>query len=179
LSVAVTGAPTLAAIALIAASSVVAEVRPDPGGASGVIHGSVEIAAPPDVVWNTIRDCTRAGRMAPGVRSCKVTEADPQGRWDVREMVVRWSPLTPSFKTVFRSDYEPPGRIRFRCIGGDVACRGEWRLEPMEGGATRVLYDNRATSPIPAPAVSTRAAMRRDVARALAALKRESEARVK
>jgi len=176
----VTGAPTLAAIAFLAAgSAVVAEVRPDPGGASGVIHGAVEIAAPPDVVWNTIRDCSRAGRMAPGVRSCRVTQADPHGRWDVREMIVRWSPVTPSFKTVFRSDYDPPGRIRFRCVGGDVVCRGEWRLEAIAGGGTRVLYDNRATSPFPAPPVIARAAMRRDVARALAALKRESEGRVR
>ncbi len=174
------GATTLAAIAFLAASGgLVAEVRSDPGGASGVIHGAVEIAAPPQVVWDTIRDCSRAGRMAPGVRSCRVTRADPDGRWDVREMTVRWSSLTPGFKTVFRSDYDPPGRIRFRCVGGDIACVGEWRLEPIAGGGTRVLYDNRATSPIPTPAMVLRAAMRRDVARSLAALRRESEGRVR
>ncbi|MES2033373.1 MAG: SRPBCC family protein [Pseudomonadota bacterium] len=175
-----TGAPTLAVIAFLAASgALVAEVRPDPGGASGAIHGSIEINAPPKVVWDTIRDCSRAGRMAPGVRSCRVTRADPGGRWDVREMTVRWSALTPRFKTVFRSEYDPPGRIRFRCVGGDVACVGEWRLEPIAGGGTRVLYDNRATSPFPAPAVVARAAMRRDVARSLTALRRESEAQVR
>ena len=169
--------PDAALAARLADGAVFAEVRPDPGGASGVIHGAVDIAAPRAVIWDTIRDCSRAGRMAPGVRACQVAETGPDGRWDVREMTVRWSPLTPSFSTVFRSDYDPPGRIRFRCTGGDVACRGQWRLEPLPGGRTRVIYENRATAPFDLPAVITRAAMRRDVARALAALRRESEGR--
>lgn len=169
--------PDAALGARLADGAVFAEVRPDPGGASGVIHGAVDIAAPRAVVWDTIRDCGRAGRMAPSVRACRVSEAGSDGRWDVRALTVRWSPLTPSFSTVFRSDYDPPGRIRFRCTGGDVACRGQWRLEPLPGGRTRVIYENRATSPFDLPAVVTRAAMRRDVARALVALRRESEGR--
>ena len=169
--------PDAAVVARLADGAVFAEVRPDPGGASGVIHGAVDIAAPRAVVWDVIRDCSRAGRMAPSVRACRVSEAGPDGRWDVRALTVRWSPLTPSFSTVFRSDYDPPGRIRFRCTGGDVACRGQWRLEPLPGGRTRVIYENRATSPFDLPAVVTRAAMRRDVARVLVALRRESEGR--
>lgn len=168
-------------VALVAtaafAGGIVAEVRPEPGKAAGVMHGSVEIAAPPKVVWDTLRDCARAGRMAAGVRSCRVVEADPAGRWDVREMTVRWSALTPSFRTVFRSDYDPPNSIRFRCTDGEVECRGEWRLTPTEAGGTRVVYDNRATSPFALPAAISRAAMRRDLARALKGLKQEAEAR--
>jgi hypothetical protein len=157
--------------------SVVAEVWPDPGGASGIVRGQVDIAATPEVVWAAILDCSRAGRMAPSVRRCRVTQRDPAGRWDVRRMDVQWSALLPGFVTVFRSDYEPMRRIRFHCTAGDIAfCEGGWRLDPLPGGGVRVLYENRASSPFPAPAGLTRLAMKRDVANALRALRRESQA---
>lgn len=168
--------PPSEALARLARGEVHADVMPDPGGAAGVVHGAVDIDASPAIVWRTILDCGRAGRMAPGVRSCRVTERDAQGRWDVREMTVRWATLTPTFRTVFRSEFEPERRIRFRCVAGDIRmCQGQWRLEPLPGGRTRVLYENRASSPISAPALVTRAAMRGDVARALVALRAEAE----
>lgn len=170
--------PDATALAQLARGGVHAEVRPDGDGVSGVVHGVVDIAATPDVVWRTILDCGRAGRMAPSVKSCRVTSRDPDGRWDVREMTVRWNSLMPTFRTVFRSEFAPPGAIRFRCTDGDIRyCRGEWRLEPLGDGRTRVIYENRASSPIPAPAMIARAAMRMDVADALRALRREAEAR--
>jgi hypothetical protein len=92
-------------------------------------------------------------------------------------MTVRWNSLMPTFRTVFRSEFEPPGRISFHCTGGDIRyCKGEWRLLPLPGGRTRVIYENRASSPIPGPAFIARAAMRQDVADALRALRREAEA---
>lgn len=166
-----------AVVTRLEAGEVHAEVGPAPAPAAGVVHGAVDIAAPPEVVWDTILDCHRAGRMAPGVRSCRVVERDPAGRWDVREMTVRWAVVAPTFRTVFRSEFAP-GRIRFRCVSGDIRyCSGEWRLEPIGQGRTRVLYENRASSPISAPVVVSRAGMRGEVARALKALKREAESR--
>lgn len=155
--------------------AVVAEVWPDPGGASGIVRGQVDIAATPEAVWSTIQDCGRAHRMAPSVRRCQVTQRDPAGRWDIRRMEVQWSAFLPSFSTTFRSDYEPLRRIRFHCTAGDIQfCEGEWRLEPLPGGGVRVTYQNRATAPFPAPAGVLRFAMKKDVADALKALRRES-----
>ena len=62
-------------------------------------------------------------------------------------------------------------------LTGKALDQGLWRLEPLGRDRTRVVYENRASSPLSAPALVTRAAMRRDVARALKALKRESESR--
>ncbi len=170
--------PPAQAVERLARGDVHADVISDPGGADGLVHGAVDIDAPASVVWSAILDCGRAGRMAPGIRSCRITERDPGGRWDVREMTVQWAPLTPVFRTAFRSEFEPGRRIRFRCVSGDVRfCEGQWRLEPLGTGRTRVIYENRASSPLSAPALVTRAAMRRDVARALKALRRESESR--
>jgi carbon monoxide dehydrogenase subunit G len=172
--------PPAEALARLERGDVHADVMTDPGGADGLVHGAIDVDAPPAVVWSAILDCGRAGRMAPGIRSCRITDRDPGGKWDVREMTVQWAPLTPVFRTAFRSEFEPGRRIRFRCVSGDVRfCEGQWRLEPLGRDRTRVIYENRASSPLSAPALVTRAAMRRDVARALKALKRESESRVR
>ena len=126
-------APDGPALGQLARGGVHAEVHPDGDGVSGVVFGAVEIAASPDVVWRTITDCGRAAHMAPNIRSCRITGRDPDGRWDVREMVVR-SGLLPSFRTEFRSDFTPLRSIRFRCTAGDIRyCKGEWRLEPLAG----------------------------------------------
>jgi carbon monoxide dehydrogenase subunit G len=163
-------------ILAVAATAVYAEVSPDPDGAAGIVRGRVDIDAPPGVVWAVIRDCRLARRMAPSVQSCKVLSADPEGAWDVREMVVQ-PPLVPAVRSVFRSEYEPMTRITFRCTEGDIKmCQGEWRLTALQSGGTRVSYTNRATSPYPIPAQLTRAAMKGDVSRALKALRRESVA---
>lgn len=172
--------PPREAVARLARGEVHADVAPDGGEASGVVHGAVDVDAPAEIVWATILDCVRADRMAPGVKGCRVVARDPAGRWDEREMLVQWAPLTPTFRTVLRSDFDPPTRIRFRCVDGDIkACHGQWRLIALPDGRTRVLYENRARSPISMPAALTRAAMRGDVARALKALRREAEGRAR
>ncbi|MDO9224026.1 MAG: SRPBCC family protein [Caulobacter sp.] len=168
------------ALARVVAGGAHADVRPDPRGATGLVHGAIDIAAPPDVVWGAITDCANAARVAPGGRGCRLVERDPAGRWDVRELTVGWSPLAPPFRTRFRSEFEARRVIRFHCVGGDVAvCFGEWRLEALPGGRTRVLYENRATSPIPAPASMARMAMRHNLLRSLESLRHEAEARTR
>ena len=167
--------PNGAALTQLARGGVHAEVHPDGDGVSGLVRGAVDIDAPPAVVWRTITDCGRAGRMAPSVKSCRITARDPDGRWDIREMTVR-SGIMPPFRTEFRSEFTPLRSIRFRCTAGDIrTCDGEWRLESLAGGRTRVVYENRASSPFPAPAILARAAMRLDLADALRALRREAE----
>ena len=154
------------------------EVRPDPGGASGRIAAAVEISARPEVVWATLIDCDLAPRMAPNLKSCTITGRDPEGRWDVREQIARPG-LLPPFRTLVRSDFDPPRRLRFHRTGGDLkVLEGEWRLTPLEGGRrTLVIYESRASSPYPVPAAMARLVLRRDVAAALSALTRESLAR--
>lgn len=154
------------------------EITPDPGGASGLIRGSVEIEATPEQVWEVLVDCGVAPRMVSRLKSCKVLERDPQGRWDVREHISRAGPL-PSVRSVFRSEYDPPRHIRFKRAGGEVkVLEGEWRLIPLAGGQrTRVLYESRASAPFAVPAPIARMILRHDVPEALAALRREVMAR--
>jgi hypothetical protein len=154
------------------------EVRPDPAGASGLVRAGLEIDAPPDVVWTVMLDCRLAPRMVSNLKSCKVLERDPTGRWDVREQVAK-PLLFPAMRTVFRSDYDPPHGFRFHRTGGDLpVLEGEWRLEPLDGGRrTRVLYESRAELPFDAPGPLARILLRQEIASALQGLKRESLAR--
>lgn len=156
------------------AGGIQVEITPDPGGASGLIRGSVDIDATPEQVWDVLIDCGLAPHMVARLKSCKILERDPQGRWDIREHVSRAGPL-PSVRSVFRSDYDPPRRIQFRRAGGEVkVLEGEWRLIPLAGGAhTRVLYESRASAPFAVPAPIARMILRHDVPEALAALRRE------
>ncbi|HEX5378053.1 MAG TPA: SRPBCC family protein [Phenylobacterium sp.] len=157
----------------------VLEVKPDPGGASGVIHAAIDLPAPPDVVWRLLTDCGLATRMVAGLKSCRILERDPEGRWDVREHISRPMFLLPPVRNVFRSEYEPLLGLTFHRVGGDLAVfEGAWRLEPMKGGArTRLFYESRASSPYAVPPALARMALRKAVSGALSALRRECLAR--
>ena len=150
------------------------DVQPDPGGASGLLRAATDIAAPPALVWQVLVDCDLATRLATTLKSCKILQKDPAGRWDIREQV-RKGGLLPPLHSTFRSDYDMPSRIRFRAMSGDFRVfEGEWRLIPLKGGrATRVLYEVRAASPYAVPNAVARAVLRLEAPQALSALKRE------
>ena len=144
----------------------------------GMVRASVDIAAPPAVVFRIILDCDRAARMSPGVKSCRVVSRAPDGT-EIREHTVRWSFFLPTLHSTSRVTLTPDREIRFTCIGGDIrACDGSWKLEPLDGGTrTRVTYDMWATSPFAVPAGMISSMMRRDVPSSLKALRRECEGR--
>lgn len=152
------------------------EVRPDADGASGAILAMIDVAAPQAVVWDVMTDCELAPTMVANLKSCRILERDPQGRWDIREEVTRPA-LTPSVRTVYREDFEPNRRMTFRRTGGDLKVfEGEWRLDPR-GDRVRVTYQARVAAPFSAPGWVARLALRHDVPMALLALRREAMAR--
>lgn len=151
------------------------EVRSDHAGAAGRVRAAEEVAAPPERVFAVMTDCARAPRMAPSLKSCRILERDPAGRWDVREQVSRPMLFFPSLRSVFRSDYDPPRGFTYRRTGGELkVLEGDWRLEPLDGGRrTRVLYEGRAALPFAVPHALARAVLRQQVSQALAGLRRE------
>lgn len=179
----VTGAALMAVTIAVACraqaspSAPVVEVTADAAGASGLVTGQVDIAAPPAVVWAVIVDPANTGRLMAGAKSCRVLQRDPAGHWDVRETISRGG-VFPAVRTVLHSDYEPYTLIRFHRIDGDLpVLDGEWRLQPLDGGArTRVRYESRVTPSFPAPPPLVRAVLRQDMPRTLANLRDASEA---
>ena len=85
----------------------------------GVVHASIDIAAPPAVVFRIILDCDRAARMSPGVKHCRVVSRAPDGT-EIREHAVKWTFFMPTLRSTSRVTLEPDRRVGFTCIGGDI-----------------------------------------------------------
>ena len=152
------------------------DVRPDADGHSGLVRAAIDIAASKQTIWNLMLDSDAALRMVANLKSCRVIERDPQGRYDVREQV-SGAPFLPAVRNIYRSDYDPPNRIRFRRTGGDMTVfDGEWRLAAHLDGV-RVTYEARASAPFAVPGWLARATLRHEVPAALVALKREAQAK--
>jgi uncharacterized membrane protein len=150
------------------------------GGADGsaVVQGVVDIAAPAEVIWGVVTDCEHAPQMSPNLKSCRVLQRGPDGRWETREQVTKAGVL-PSLRNVMRADYDRPRSIRFRRVDGDLrVLEGEWRLTPRAGGV-RVTYESRIAPPFKIPGALARMALRREVPLNLTSLRREALARAR
>lgn len=165
-----------ATLALAAATAVLAaplntppqvSVTLDPDGESALISAAIDIPASPDRVWRTMTDCNDTRRMIRSLVECRVVRAGDD--WDIREHVTRGGPLWPSFRYLFRSDYQTGRSIRFRKLDGNLKTfEGEWGLLPQAAGkATRVTYRSRVSAAIFAPPLLIRAGLRRDTPRVL------------
>lgn len=168
--------PDAAALATARTGKVWYAVMPDPQGASALARGVVEIDAPPALVWKMMTDCATVRRVMPSNRGCKTIERGPGGRWEITEHIVK-TPLMPNVRTVFRQDFEPQKRIAITRVDGDLkVIGGEWRLEALPGGRSRVSQEMRMTPGFPAPGVMVRSFLKGEISVGLANLKREAEA---
>jgi Polyketide cyclase / dehydrase and lipid transport len=127
-------------------------------------------------VWDVMLDCQRSLRIVESLKSCKVTSADPNGRWDVREHVVAWGWLALIVRSTFRSEYVAYDSIRFKRTGGDLkSLQGRWRLEPLDGDhRTRLHYEAVIDPGVPVPGFVVRNAIEVDARKTLSALRKEA-----
>lgn len=154
-------------------------VSADGDTAGGRIDAEIKIKATAEIVWLTMLDCNVSLRIVSGLKTCRVVERDPGGKWDVREHVVAWSVLLPTVRSVFRSEYQFAKEIRFSRVSGDLKkLEGKWQLEPGDGGrATQLRYTAVVDLGVPLPGALVRSAIESDVTRVLKALQAEAEAR--
>ena len=121
---------------------VVVSVEASTTGSGAHILAVIDIPRPPHDVWSVMTDCARAPSFVPNLVSCRILERARDGSWDIREQVSSLGWLSPNFRSVFRSEYEPDRRVHVSRVAGDmIRSEGEWLLVPIQGGrATRVTY---------------------------------------
>jgi uncharacterized protein YndB with AHSA1/START domain len=155
-----------------AAAPVVSARRAGDGGEA---HASMDVHAPPSVVWSILSDCGQARKFMRNLLSCRVLERGDG--WDVREHRSRGWLLMPTMRNVSRITLEPNRRLSFRLIEGDWSrSDGEWTLTPIEGGrGTHVTYRINAALAGRTPANIPQSQLISSVRGTLAALRREAE----
>lgn len=180
---ALTGFSTLLAAALLAAAPLptraaepVIHVAMDETVNAARVHASIDIDAPPAIVWAVISDCARAPSVIPNLESCRILQHDAAGHWDIREHVINWALLMPKLRTVVRTSYEGNRRLMFKRVGGDMrVSEGEWRVEPLGNArATRLTYDALVAPSFPVPDFMIEHTVREDFPNVLRAIERVS-----
>jgi uncharacterized protein YndB with AHSA1/START domain len=147
-------------------------------GDGGEARASMDVRAPPTVVWSILSDCTQARKFMRNLISCRVLQRGDG--WDVREHRSRGWPLHPVMRNVSRVTLEPNRRLSFRLVEGDwTRSDGEWTLTPIDNGrGTHVTYRINAAIAGGAPAGISRSLLVGSVRGTLAALRREAERRL-
>lgn len=168
-------AATPDAAARLERGEVVVQISTADSPADGEINAAIDIPAEPSRVWAVLFDCARAPAFMENLKSCTVIERGPKEAWDVREHLVQWTSFLPQVRSVFRSDYVRNTSIRFERVEGDLAfLAGEWRLEPVAGGAkTRVHYNARVGFHALVPSFMVRGALEADIPHFLTTIRAE------
>jgi ribosome-associated toxin RatA of RatAB toxin-antitoxin module len=117
------------------------------GGQSGDVptYGdcrSIEVAAPPDVCFETLADVGRLPEWQRAVCAVEILERDADGRAALVEYEVDARVRRVRYR--LRQSYEPPRAVRSEYVGGDFRdFSGEWRFLPLGArpDATRVELD--------------------------------------
>ena len=99
-----------------------------------------EIAAPPAGCYAVLLGFEAYPEWQPAVSSAVVHERDEEGRGTLVEFTA--DALIRRIGYTVRYHHEPPGRMWWELVSGDVkAGDGEFRLEALDGGArTRATY---------------------------------------
>jgi uncharacterized protein YndB with AHSA1/START domain len=149
----------------------------DPERPRGRVRAAVLIKAKPEAIWAAITDCREALRFVPGLRLCRRIDGAPDGRWADIEQEINYSWYLPTVHNVLRADCDPPRRIDFHRVSGDLEQEeGTWLLTPTAGGsATVVEYEMYLDPGFWAPRWLVNRTLRKDVPGALAGLRERLE----
>ncbi len=155
-------------------------VQADETAQSGAsISASMDVSAPPAMVWSTLIDCEHATRFMPRLISCKILEKGPGDHWEIREHRLKGGLFTPQMRNVFRAEFTPNRKLEFHRVAGDwKRSEGVWTLSPIDGGrGTHVTYHTEVAVNGPVPVSMLRSAIAKGMPEAMNALRNEVMAR--
>jgi len=172
--------PWLAAPALqaqLAAGEVVMRSSLDTQHARASVDAAIRVHAPPQSIWKFITQCRYAKYLIPGLRRCAQLRAAADGSWVVVEHDIKYAPLLPIVHSICRNDLQPPLRMDFHRVAGDLKDEtGSWVLQPDADGTTTVEYRVSIKPGFWVPRVIVRRSLRKQLPAALVALRAHAEA---
>jgi ribosome-associated toxin RatA of RatAB toxin-antitoxin module len=102
-------------------------------------ESTIEVDAAPEECYALVVALDRYPEWQSQVRSAEVIERDGEGRPLVVETVS--DARVRALKYRLRYKHEPPGRMSWEYVEGDVKdLNGEYRFEAINGGRTRVTF---------------------------------------
>jgi carbon monoxide dehydrogenase subunit G len=160
----------------LAGGEVVVRSAVDEHDSRARVQAAVRVHAPPQLVWAVLEDCEQASTFIPGLKRCRRVAAAADGSWEIIEHEFKYSWLMPAIHSVFRMDNQPPERMQFRRLSGDLKDeRGIWRLIRAADGSTTVEYEVEIDPGFWIPRTLVRHTLRKELPAALLALRTRSE----
>lgn len=136
------------------------------------------IDAPPETIWDILTACEIAPEYVPNVISCELVETLDDGLAQIFVQTIRAVFFLPRFEHVFRLDYQPYDRIDVTRVSGPLSeLQGFWLLLPQSDDAILLVHQLELDPGAPIPRFMVRGRLRRDLPRALEALRERAEAR--
>ncbi len=126
--------------AQLSAGEVVIHSDLAPGQAS--VAAAILVHARSPLIWQLITHCDSVTTFVPGLKHCARLQTTADGAWSIVEHDIRYSVLMPMIHSIGRSHYQPPHRVDFVGVGGNVKAEsGSWVLEAgAEPEVTTVEY---------------------------------------
>lgn len=143
----------------------------------GFIRAAVLVEAPPDRIWEILKDCESAPEYVPHVERCELVESRNDGLLQIYRQEVRYAWFLPRFEHVFSLRYRPHSRVDVQRVSGPIEhMSGVWRLTPAEEHHTELTYELELRPGLPVPRFVVGATLRQDIPTVLAEVRERAEA---
>jgi ribosome-associated toxin RatA of RatAB toxin-antitoxin module len=142
----------------------------------GRIRAAALVEAPPERIWEVLKDCESAPAYLENVVSCTLVETLDDGRAQIfrQRAKLRW--FLPSFEHAFRLDYEPYHRITVSRVSGPLErLDAVWWLVPESPNRTVVVYKLDLEAGPLIPNFVLAGPLRRDVLNAMVTVRQRAE----
>jgi len=105
------------------------------------VTAGIWINAPREEVWKLVTDFVRYPEFFPEVETVMVLKSEGNARDVLHKVKSGISVLPLRFSYTLRFVLEPPGRMTWSLVGGDLKFSdGSWELYEMEGGKETVVF---------------------------------------
>jgi uncharacterized membrane protein len=138
---------------------------------------SADVDASPEAVFAAAIDYETFPGWQQAVERAEVLERDAEGRGELVRFEIDAKLKRVSYTLRYR--YEPPSRIRWEFVEGDGVANveGDYELERLDGGRTRVTYRLGIDPGVPVPGIVARRLNKGVMQRSVTDLRDEVERR--